>query len=286
MGKRIQAWNNKHKSDDPRKQIEEMRRFSTAIARTATDALKTAVSKFHAHLKQEGKLNGTFPFRPIVFGGDDVTIVCAGKWGLALAQSYLTELEKEMLPDKKSPYACAGISIVKTHYPFARAYEMSESLAHSSKTAVFTINKEKTASAMDWHFTTTGLMGSLDHIREREYTVKEGSLHARPLFLNQKHGWRNWTTFQQSTTFFQSSWGESRNKTVALRGAVRQGRNAVRQFKTIYQHDLDSLDRMVSINGAENGWITNDGKSHCVYFDAIEMMDHFELLPSQKENSK
>src|SRR5579884_3604366 len=77
------------------------------------------------------------PFRPIVFGGDDVTFVCDGRLGLSLATMYLREFEKrtaaaKLGKDGGSLTACAGIAIVKSHYPFARAYELADEL---SKTA-------------------------------------------------------------------------------------------------------------------------------------------------------
>lgn len=286
MGKRIQAWNNAKKGSTPRQQIQAMRDFSTAIARTATEALETTVLKFYNYLKDNKLLGAKFPFRPVVFGGDDVTVVCAGEWGLALAQAYLAELEKKQLPDGHPPYGCAGISIVKTHYPFARAYDMSELLAGSAKKAVLSVSKDKMASAMDWHFTTTGLLGDLEEIRKREYLVPQGWLQARPLFLKDQYGWRQWANFEKATTYFQRNWGDSRNKTVALRGALRQGRTAVQQFKTIYKHDLDTLDKTLAIETAENGWALDSDATYCVYFDAIEMMDNFSDLPSQQEGTK
>ena len=73
------------------------------------------------------------PFRPIVFGGDDVTFVCEGRLGLPLAAHYLTRLASEILPDGDPLYARAGIAIVKTHYPFARAYELAGRLGDSAK---------------------------------------------------------------------------------------------------------------------------------------------------------
>lgn len=39
----------------------------------------------------------------------------------------------------------AGVAIVKTHYPFARAYELSEALCKSAK------RLSRDVSTLDWH---------------------------------------------------------------------------------------------------------------------------------------
>ena len=39
-----------------------------------------------------------FPLRPIVFGGDDLTFVCHGRIGLALAARYLQYFEAARAP--------------------------------------------------------------------------------------------------------------------------------------------------------------------------------------------
>lgn len=68
-----------------------------------------------------------------------MTLVCAGPWGLAVAQRYLAELERgEKLPgdaddDDNTPYACAGVAIVKTHYPFSQAYGLSRAVDQGSQ---------------------------------------------------------------------------------------------------------------------------------------------------------
>ena len=45
-----------------------------------------------------------------------------GRLGLELAAMYLEALENDPIADGEDIKACAGICVVKTHYPFARAY--------------------------------------------------------------------------------------------------------------------------------------------------------------------
>ena len=66
--------------------------------------------------------------RALVFGGDDVTFVCDGRLGLSLATLYAREFAAETAkrPECGPLTARAGIAIVKTHYPFARAYALAD----------------------------------------------------------------------------------------------------------------------------------------------------------------
>lgn len=300
MGKQMRALSNFFKKDYPnelRAYITVVRALSLAYNDTAQAALKCTVrdlyeslayhenhpkgdkQKYYGRAKNSnGMMTSYFPFRPIVFGGDDVTWVCAGPWGVPMAHRYLTYLEKQQLPSahellanwhtndtqKKAhmialmdadealklpskPYACAGVSIVKTHYPISRAYDNSEELLKSAKSQVYLYNKDKKKSAIDWHITTTGLAGSLAEIREREYETTEPDkvtqrimdseamykLTIRPLLLDEQYTWRNWQNFYDIFTQFQLGWFGTKNKMMKLREAVRGGPAAVADFKNM-----------------------------------------------------
>lgn len=288
MGRRIIEIAKCHEanhSTEPRLYMQEMRDFSRAADKNARTALQETVKALVGRLKQldeqdqqerRGYRPPYFPFRPVVFGGDDVTWVCAGPWGLSLAQRYLSEVERQ------GEFACAGVAIVKSHYPISRAYRVSEELMDEAKDQAKELDpKEKQVSALDWHFTTTGLSGALEEIRRQEYrtTPQPGDakrllLNARPLTLRPDYGWRNWDNFERVLLHLlhHPDWRDKRNKVAALREALRHGPVAVRQFFTIYKAPP------LPINGAEDGWL--DGEERCAYFDAVELASHYlELAP-------
>lgn len=213
------------------------------------------------------------PIRPLVFGGDDTTFVCDGRLGLSLATTYLEAFQKAAKEEKLELSACAGVTIIKTHYPFARAYQLAEELCSEAK-KFRRENFSKSGGALDWHFTTTGVYGELQFIREREYKVPAGSLTLRPVSLGKESkenlvSVRNWPALQQVTKQFETEWADKRNKSKALRDALRSGPEAVRQFLTIYGAKLPDYS-----NFTENGW----SEKSCGYFDALELMDiHLDL---------
>lgn len=117
------------------------------------------------------------PLRPIVFGGDDVTFVCHGRLGLALAARYLERFAAQRLPDDQPLSACAGVAIVHTRAPFSRAYQMADELCRSAKGRS---RKREGTSWLDAHVALDSLGEPLDQVRRRRYARADARLDWRP----------------------------------------------------------------------------------------------------------
>ncbi|MGG6269696.1 Cas10/Cmr2 second palm domain-containing protein [Leptolyngbya sp. AN03gr2] len=285
MGNRFQNYG---KDKANRDYITEMRKLSQSINNAGLTALKSVIKKLTQSI-QAGEVVGSsgrfslkenyLPFRPLVYGGDDVTFICDGRLGLELAAHFLESFEQQLLPDEKPLTACAGICIVKTHYPFARAYDLSEALCRQAKRYVRE-ESETGFSALDWHIASSGLLGSIAEIRKREYQVKAGSLTVRPIALDRTREWRTWSSFSQVVRAFQAEeWRDRKNKVMALREVLRQGKDAVKQFLSAY--DLPKLPEFINAEDslAETGWLNQK----CGYFDAIEAMEFYLGIQSNCE---
>ncbi|NEQ36899.1 MAG: hypothetical protein F6K40_11665 [Okeania sp. SIO3I5] len=312
MGKRFREYaqqQSEQYSDNPnlanRAYVEAMRNLSKSVDSAGKQALKKVIETLVNSIqkvtengktvkKVVGKLGefrieeNFFPFRPLVYGGDDITFVCDGRLGLELGAIYLQELEKHTMPDGKPIKACAGISIVKTHYPFARAYALSEALCKEAKQFVKKTKKTKEPggfSALDWHIASSGLSGSISEIRQREYLVSSGNLTMRPIRLQcSKNEWQNWQSFTQVIEDFidGNDWKGRKNKVLALREVLREGIDATRQFLKNYKPT--KLPNFIP-ESSESRRLANDGwlNGVCGYFDAIEVID-FYLSLGQENN--
>ncbi|NTW03665.1 MAG: hypothetical protein HGA19_20725, partial [Oscillochloris sp.] len=280
MGKRFKAaW----KGCTNREAIRSVRALSDAVNKAGEQALLGAFSQLVTDKgtllrDQEEFANQKYlPFRPIIYGGDDVTFVCDGRLGLGLAAAFLSEFEYKTkdLPDKKgSLSACAGIAIVKTRYPFRRAYDLSEALCKGAKDK---LGREH--SSLDWHIAMSGLLADIETIRAREYTLPpvpgsdtSRSLTMRPLLLNESETWRTWPQFHSTITSLQSEWAGRRNKLKQLREVLREGSERTGQFLKLYRVD----DKLPGYTAApsrlrEQGWLDN----FCGYFDPIEALDFY-----------
>ena len=322
MGQRIRELGQAQRGNN-RKYIEEMRAFSDAVDGAARAALRDTVEALTAQINdkthtivhrnpfdelaridlardtdQDGNpIDRWFvPFRPIVFGGDDVTFVCDGRLGLSLALTYLDAFEKhtEKLASGKAT-ACAGVAIVKTHYPFARAYALAEELCGSAKE--FRRKRDLEGACLDWHFALSGLAGDLKEIRTREYDTPRGSLTQRPVTAKTKAGYEvhSWETVRAGVNAFQDvktagerpDWSARRNKVKALRDALRNGGEAVEHFRLKFLMTKDGAGGLPDVGwtkvSRQRGWDTIEVKEGaeikhqavCAYFDAIELADWF-----------
>jgi hypothetical protein len=133
-------------------------------------------------------------------------------------------------------------------------------------------------SALDWHFVASGLLGDLQDIRRREYTVPIDDdalqLYMRPVRLrSHRTEWRTWSNFTRVVEAFQNQWGDRRNKAITLRSVLREGPEAVRRFLVAAGESLPVLDASKT-SLQETGWFGNA----CGYFDAIEALDFYVPL--------
>lgn len=239
---------------------------------------------FLAGLAEERKTGKPYlPFRPIVYGGDDVTFVCDGRLGLALAAEYLRQFHTatgEVALPGGPAHACAGVAIVKTHYPFARAYDLAEELCQGAKADLRAAGRDGEESAIDWHFALSGLLTDLDTIRVREYTSDHHQpLVARPLTRfgsGTRRSWGTWPAFEQLVTTLQMDpeWRERRNKVKELREVLRRGPDAVKRYREAFRLPELPVTPGMAAALATSGW---DGDA-CGYFDAIETLDFFVTL--------
>lgn len=321
MGKRFEAIATHHplpKSNSD--YVLQLRKLSQAVKKNSIKALRATVDLLIKDREQtQGadfgyvvpvpRKNGKsfLPFRPIVFGGDDTTFVCEGRLGLTLAKKFLEVICQESLPgptdgqEGEPLYARAGVAVVKSHYPFARAYELSEALVASAKKELKELMDNDKGSVIDWHFSTSGIIVPLDQLRNREYVAEKGdSLLMRPVWVDvgeaptKEAYWRSWQNFDYVTSVFNGRarnpeevkpWAERRNKVLALRTALRQGSEAVEQFRESYEQSLlpvilesptDNIQDNKKTALRQTGW--HPDKHKCGYFDAIEAMDFYVPL--------
>ncbi len=185
-----------------RNYIDQFRKFSLALDVCTRKAFIQALETFPVNQRQP------LPLVPLVLGGDDLTVVCDAQYALAFTHRFLTAFEQETqaadVISKIAAHAfginigqlsaCAGVAIVKPHFPFSTAYQLAEELAKSAKVVKDIVKRGeqgRTCSALDFHvwYDTRGTQ--LEAIRDKltlEASEPESSkthLYNRPYVVSE-----------------------------------------------------------------------------------------------------
>ena len=253
--------------------LHHIRAFSSSVSHLSQIALKKTLQHLQGALPNlEDNLSLTkkiFPLRPIVYGGDDLTFVCDGRLGLDLAAFYLKEFSKGTIKvrgEDRPVDACAGVAIVPTKFPFARAYHFAEELCGLTKS--YLREKKLTGSWLDFQIIQEGATRSISALRAAQYRSLEGQkLHQRPYQVSEK-----WDVFVAILKEFQSQqWPRSRAK--GLLQALTQGPTATERFIEGAQwRDL----KLPSSSVSDTGWTGGNAPDRTTpYFDPLEALDFY-----------
>jgi len=307
MGKllqRVARGTSAEKPDTDRAFIQRIRAFSEEVREAALGATKDVVQGLHAfiekhrnggdevglpHVKAPLQLDSNddgdllLPLRPIVFGGDDVTFVCDGRLGPALAARYVRCFEhhveeSDLLCTYGKTTASAGVAIVKARYPFSRAYVLAEELTRSAKDER---PQSATGSYMDWHVALGEIEGALDTVR-RSYRLpalagpprrRKRVLTVRPVAVTgaSDSAVKRWEYIRNRLRDFRES-EQARGKLKDLRDKLRKGRTAVQAF--VQEQNLEDLFRH-----HPDGYCGDETP----YLDVLELVD-LALLDDELEN--
>jgi len=298
------------RSDD-REYIDKLRRFSIALDTCTENAFRSALEVFPADAQ-----TGILPVVPIVLGGDDLTVICDGRRGLEFTQKFLQAFESQtqrqdiqggIVPEilqcgsgANRLSACAGVAIIKPHFPFSAAYELAETAIEQAKrvkTQLRYNGHPLPCSALDFHVLRDASSFDLESIREH-LTADGGStkLYNRPYVVTDLaqlagaagEAWadfHHWSGFCQRVQAIQNSRQESGQDALGgelpigqintLRASAYWGREyAESQYRQIRQrYDPDLLQ--VALEKGSSGTIfapepDAEGTYAAEFLDALE----------------
>ena len=185
-----------------RSYIDDYRKLSLHLDHCTIEAVETAMDRLppstvtveeNADADTQGdgkkeKKRKSVPLVPVILGGDDLTAVCDGRRAIDFAATFLQAFERltgapadpfeDALPAIAKAVtggpglsACAGIAVVKPHFPAHRAYELAEALCRSAKKVK--VNVGRFCSALDFHVHFDSSGADLDALREYRTTRNE-----------------------------------------------------------------------------------------------------------------
>ncbi|MGH7091669.1 MAG: hypothetical protein ACREE4_05560 [Stellaceae bacterium] len=263
-----------------RKYIDAMRRFSIALDIVAERAIRGALQEAYERQRKRGEGGDVLQAVPLVLGGDDLTLVCDGRIAVRLAADYLAGFEAGtadgaicggILPAvAQSAFgvarlgACAGVAIVKPHFPFHLAYEMSEALAASAKAVKRNLRhcgKALPACALDFHTHYDASGADLGTLRRTHLLVDQGAtnLIGRPYVVTPEdqlqdagfgREWasaHHWDRLKAARDLFE---GQSdlppRSQIEVLRAALFRSYSAAEAELELIRHRYPSIGRILN----------------------------------------
>jgi len=190
--------------DIPQHYTKVFRRLSEIIEQATVAATRQAtqaelVEKAVLRHDADGNSFQVMPARPLVLGGDDLTMIVRGDLAIAFTEKFLTAFEEHtetLFSQFKQEYknqginlhiptgltACAGISFVKASQPFYLAYHLAESLCKTAKTrSKQTLSEDgRVPASLAFHRITTSVIDDDETVCQRELTTPSGLLSMQP----------------------------------------------------------------------------------------------------------
>lgn len=166
--------------DKPELYVEIFGAFSEAVSGATLAAAECATQT----VLEPACKNGTYPARPIVLGGDDLTIIVRADLALSFTRAFLVAFANESgirlnklktkfnlptLPNRLT--ACAGIAYAKASQPFYMLHKLAEGLCKHAKMRAKENGPAEVPSSLSFHRVTTALVDDYGTILERELTT-------------------------------------------------------------------------------------------------------------------
>lgn len=182
-----------------------MSRFSTEL----DNATQAAAQIAYGTIREEAEKAKKLPIRPVVIGGNDLTVICRGYLAVDFVTAYLKAFEeqtkekfKDLIPQidneeankllSKGLTACAGIAFIKSSYPFYYGYDLAEALCGEAKKdakskEIKDANGSQAPSCLMFHKVQSSFVEDYAEIKRKELTTADGgSLCFGPYYLNKE----------------------------------------------------------------------------------------------------
>lgn len=187
LGKLLQ--NLSKKIEDPEKRRAAFTRFSKELE-AATEAAAQAAFRAVIPLKWQEKIETPgnkerFPIRPVLLGGDDLTVIIRADLAYLFTKSYLEAFEEQTkihFSFMKDEYkiddfqegltACAGIAYIKQSYPFHYGVHLAESLTSATKKILKNLNGGHAPSALNFYKVQASFIDNLSEMKKRTHYAK------------------------------------------------------------------------------------------------------------------
>lgn len=263
--------------------LQGLREKSLAVSSKAADAMINLIKHIINMLIENEELSSLklkntdgkiiLPIRPILVGGDDITFICEGRLGMYLAEKFIalffdkTEREKDKDSNEKlMDGACAGVAIVKTHFPFYKAVTLAEELCAEAKK--LSRGEGENKCYISYYCSSTTFSGTLSDLRKKTHKTDSGYLYYGPYRLFNDKDKKSISKLKSDMIKFSENDKWSKNKVMALREAII-GNN---KQQRLFEKEISELGVKLPDDTKE---IWEKDTQQTPYYDQIELMDFY-----------
>lgn len=225
-----------------------IKEFSTTLDKATKEAAKEAYNDIvKDNIKKEDKI----PIRPIIIGGDDLTVVIRGDLAVPFINKFLKDFERitkslfgqlesrlnladHSLNLSEGLTACAGIAFIKPKYPFHYGADLAENLCAKAKKASKEISGDFPPSSLAFHKVQSSYIEEMEEVEKKELTAKNGlRFDFGPYFLATQE---SYATIDQLL-----DWCKSINRPTAPKSNIREWLGTLRDDPEQASYLMDNI---------------------------------------------
>jgi hypothetical protein len=160
------------------------RELDTATQKAARMAFDKVIKKEIEQEAEKDKGNFKYPIRPVLLGGDDLTIIIRADLALDFTVEFLKAFESQtaarlkFLKDsfkvkgfENGLTACAGIAFIKKSYPFHYGLHLAEELTRKGKNLSKSLTKVNPPSSLSFYKVQSSFIEDLKEIEKKTLTA-------------------------------------------------------------------------------------------------------------------
>lgn len=161
----------------------------TSFSATLDEVTELAANDAFDAIKGSLEDSEVIPIRPVVLGGDDMTVIIRAELAIDYTKAYMEAFERHSriklghllagVFDGGEDYltSCGGIAFIKSSYPFYYGYNLAEQLCSAAKTAARQKRSSANAvigSCLMFHKVQDSFVREYEDIERRELTINGG----------------------------------------------------------------------------------------------------------------
>ncbi len=263
--------------------VESYRSYCDALATLLSQAFSEAIG-FLSNEQQVTKRGSrdVYALLPLVFGGDDLTVVTTAADSFTFAVAFQRAFERLSSESELGLLTTAcGIAIIKPKYPLYAAYDLADSLTTSAKQLK---TEEPPGSSLDVHVLHDSIASQIDPIRER-LTVgapNEVRLWGGPYAVSEQDP--QWTGVRhvcELSKRWRALAATQDGKRVLARGVVKRLRDELFENPGIHKQTLEELQEgsghdhpiVEFIEDQHDGPSLLSDKRSTAFLDVVAMFD-------------